>query len=204
VDDHEIVRAGLKQLLSESKEFTVAGEAGSGIDAVKRVHEFDWDAVLLDISMPGMNGIDVLKEIKCIKPALPVLILTMHPEEDYAVNVMRAGASGYLRKDCSPDELISAIRTIASGRQYFSPSLLDQLTSDLSGGAQESQHTHLSEREFQIFRRLAAGQTVSEIAAELLLSGKTISNYRSRVLDKMGLKSNADITYYAVKHGLIP
>jgi DNA-binding NarL/FixJ family response regulator len=128
----------------------------------------------------------------------------MHPEEDYAVNVMRAGASGYLRKDCSPDELISAIRTIASGRQYFSPSLLDQLTSDLSGGAQESQHTHLSEREFQIFRRLAAGQTVSEIAAELLLSGKTISNYRSRVLDKMGLKSNADITYYAVKHGLIP
>jgi len=200
VDDHEIVRAGLKQLLSESKEFTVAGEAGSGIDAVKRVHEFDWDAVLLDISMPGMNGIDVLKEIKCIKPALPVLIFSMHPEEHYAVNVMRAGASGYLRKDCSPDDLFSAIRTVASGRRYFP---LGQWAVDMSRDEQETRHTHLSEREFQIFCRLAMGQTVSEIAAELLLSGKTISNYRSRVLDKMRLKSNADITYYALKHGLI-
>jgi len=203
VDDHEIVRAGLKQLLSESKEFTVAGEAGSGIDAVKRVHEFDWDAVLLDISMPGMNGIDVLKEIKCIKPALPVLILTMHSEEDYAENVMRAGASGYLRKDCSPDELISALRTVASGQKYFSALLLGQLAADMSGGIQGPRHTQLSERDLQIFCRLASGQTVAEIAAELLLSGKTINNYRSRVLDKMGLKSNADITYYALKHGLI-
>jgi len=203
VDDHEIVRAGLKQLLAESKEFTVAGEAGSGVDAVKRVNDFDCDAVLLDISMPDINGIDILKEIKRRKPALPVLILTMHPEEDYAINVMRAGASGYLQKDCSPDDLISALRTIASGRRFFSTALLKQLAADGGADAQDPQHSRLSEREFQIFCRLAKGQTVSEIAEELLLSGKTINTYRIRILDKMGLKTNSDLTYYAIKHGVI-
>jgi DNA-binding NarL/FixJ family response regulator len=203
VDDHEIVRAGLKQLLAESKDFTVAGEAGSGVDAVKRVNDLDWDAVLLDISMPDMNGIDALKEIKRRKPALPVLILTMHPEEHYAINAIRAGASGYLRKDCSPEDLINAIRTIASGRRYFSPSLVSQLAAGTDAIARDSRHSHLSERELQIFCRLARGQTVSEIAAELLLSGKTISTYRARIFDKMGLKTNADLTYYAIKHGLI-
>ena len=203
VDDHEIVRAGLKQLLAESKEFTVAGEAGSGVDAVKRVNDFDCDAVLLDISMPDINGIDILKEIKRRKPALPVLILTMHPEEDYAINVMRAGASGYLQKDCSPDDLISALRTIASGRRFFSTALLNQLAADGGADAQDPRHSHLSEREFQIFCRLAKGQTVSEIAEELLLSGKTINTYRIRILDKMGLKTNSDLTYYAIKHGVI-
>ena len=203
VDDHEIVRAGLKQLLAESKEFTVAGEAGSGVDAVKRVNDFDCDAVLLDISMPDINGIDILKEIKRRKPALPVLILTMHPEEDYAINVMRAGASGYLQKDCSPDDLISALRTIASGRRFFSTALLKQLAADGGADAQDPRRSRLSEREFQIFCRLAKGQTVSEIAEELLLSGKTINTYRIRILDKMGLKTNSDLTYYAIKHGVI-
>ena len=203
VDDHEIVRAGLKQLLAESKEFTVAGEAGSGVDAVKRVNDFDCDAVLLDISMPDINGIDILKEIKRRKPALPVLILTMHPEEDYAINVIRAGASGYLQKDCSPDDLISALRTIASGRRFFSAALLKQLAADGGADAQDPRHSRLSEREFQIFCRLAKGQTVSEIAEELLLSGKTINTYRIRILDKMGLKTNSDLTYYAIKHGVI-
>ena len=158
VDDHQIVRAGLKQLFAESRDVTVAGEAGSGVDAVNRVHEFDWDAVLLDSSMPDMNGIDILKEIKRRKPALPVLIFTMHPEEEYAMAVIRAGASGYLRKDCAPEDLVSAVSTIASGRRYFSRSLLSQMAADSSGGAQKPRHAHLSERELQIFSDLPWGR----------------------------------------------
>jgi len=202
-DDHQIVRAGLKNLLSEYKEFTVAGEAGSGTDALKMVREADWDVVLLDISMPDMNGIDTLKQIKRSKPDLPVLILTMHPEDHYAINLLRAGANGYVCKECAPEQLVGAIRTVASGRRYVSPALGDQLAGDLSGEGQNALHTELSEREFQVFCKLAAGQAVSEIADELFLSVKTVSTYRSRILEKMGMKTNANITYYAIKHGLI-
>ncbi|HWP87001.1 MAG TPA: response regulator transcription factor [Burkholderiales bacterium] len=202
-DDHQIVRAGLKNLLSEYKEFTVAGEAGSGTDALKMVRESDWDVVLLDISMPDMNGIDTLKQIKRSKPDLPVLILTMHPEDHYAINLLRAGANGYVCKECAPEQLVGAIRTVASGRRYVSPALGDQLAGDLSGDGQNALHTELSEREFQVFCKLAAGQAVSEIADELFLSVKTVSTYRSRILEKMGMKTNANITYYAIKHGLI-
>ena len=202
-DDHQIVRAGLKNLLSEYKEFTVAGEAGSGTDALKMVRESDWDVVLLDISMPDMNGIDTLKQIKRSKPDLPVLILTMHPEDHYAINLLRAGANGYVCKECAPEQLVGAIRTVASGRRYVSPALGDQLAGDLSGDSQNALHTELSEREFQVFCKLAAGQAVSEIADELFLSVKTVSTYRSRILEKMGMKTNANITYYAIKHGLI-
>jgi DNA-binding NarL/FixJ family response regulator len=202
-DDHQIVRAGLKNLLSEYKEFQVAGEAGSGTDALKMVRESDWDVVLLDISMPDMNGIDTLKQIKRSKPDLPVLILTMHPEDHYAINLLRAGANGYVCKECAPEQLVGAIRTVASGRRYVSPALGDQLAGDLSGEGQNALHTELSEREFQVFCKLAAGQAVSEIADELFLSVKTVSTYRSRILEKMGMKTNANITYYAIKHGLI-
>jgi len=202
-DDHQIVRAGLKNLLSEYKEYTVAGEAGSGTDALKMVRESDWDVVLLDISMPDMNGIDTLKQIKRSKPDLPVLILTMHPEDHYAINLLRAGANGYVCKECAPEQLVGAIRTVASGRRYVSPALGDQLAGDLSGDGQNALHTELSEREFQVFCKLAAGQAVSEIADELFLSVKTVSTYRSRILEKMGMKTNANITYYAIKHGLI-
>ena len=202
-DDHQIVRAGLKNLLSEYKEFTVAGEAGSGTDALKMVRESDWDVVLLDISMPDMNGIDTLKQIKRSKPDLPVLILTMHPEDHYAINLLRAGANGYVCKECAPEQLVGAIRTVASGRRYVSPALGDQLAGDLSGDGQNALHTELSEREFQVFCKLAAGQAVSEIADELFLGVKTVSTYRSRILEKMGMKTNANITYYAIKHGLI-
>ncbi|HEV7822906.1 MAG TPA: response regulator transcription factor [Burkholderiales bacterium] len=202
-DDHQIVRAGLKNLLSEYKEFTVAGEAGSGTDALKMVRESDWDVVLLDISMPDMNGIDTLKQIKRSKPDLPVLILTMHPEDHYAINLLRAGANGYVCKECAPEQLVGAIRTVASGRRYVSPALGDPLAGDLSGDGQNALHTELSEREFQVFCKLAAGQAVSEIADELFLSVKTVSTYRSRILEKMGMKTNANITYYAIKHGLI-
>lgn len=203
VDDHEIVRAGLKELLSTYHEFTVAGEAGSGADAVKMVREANWDVVLLDISMPDMNGIEALTQIRRIKPEQPVLILTMHPEDQYAVNLLRAGANGYLRKECSPEMLVAAIRTVASGRRYISPALGDQLAGELDGEGHKAPHTELSEREFQVFCKLAAGQAVSEVADELFLSVKTVSTYRARILDKMRIKSNAHITYYAIKHGLI-
>jgi DNA-binding NarL/FixJ family response regulator len=159
--------------------------------------------VLLDISMPDMNGIDTLKQIKRSKPDLPVLILTMHPEDHYAINLLRAGANGYVCKECAPEQLVGAIRTVASGRRYVSPALGDQLAGDLSGDGQNALHTELSEREFQVFCKLAAGQAVSEIADELFLSVKTVSTYRSRILEKMGMKTNANITYYAIKHGLI-
>src|SRR5258705_2552926 len=164
VDDHEIVRAGLKQLLSDFKEFTVAGEAGSGADAVNMVRESDWDVVLLDVSMPDMNGIDTLKQIKRIKPNLAVLILTVHPEENYAINLLRAGASGYLRKECTLEDLVGAIRTVASGRRYVSPALLVQLAAEVSGEGRNALHTELAQREFQIFFKLAQGQTGSSNA----------------------------------------
>jgi len=203
VDDHPIVRAGLKFLLSDYKEFIVAGEAGSGADAVKMVREAHWDVVLLDISMPDMNGIEALTQIKRIKPEQPVLMLTMHPEDQYAVNLLRAGASGYLRKECAPEALVSAIRTVASGRRYIGPVLGEQLAGELEGKEHNAPHRELSKREFQIFCRIADGQGVSEVADELFLSVKTVSTYRARILEKMHLKSNADITYYAIKQGLI-
>jgi len=203
VDDHQIVRAGLKSLLSDYKEFTVAGEAGSGVDAVKMVREANWDVVLLDISMPDMNGIEALTQIKRMKPELPVLILTMHPEDQYAINMLRAGASGYLCKHSTPEALISAIRTVLSGRRYISPELGDQLAGELEGEEHNAPHTELSDREFQVFCKLANGQAVSDVADELFLSVKTISTYRARILEKMHIKSNAHITYYAIKHGLI-
>ncbi len=202
-DDHQIVRAGLKTLLSEHNEFTVAGEARSGADAVKMVRESEWDVVLLDITMPDMNGVDTLKQIKRSKPDLPVLILSMHPEDQYAINLLRAGANGYVCKECASEQLIDGIRTVVAGRRYVSPALGDQLAGDRIGDTQKALHTELSEREFQVFCKLAAGQAVSEIGKELFLSVKTVSTYRSRILEKMGMKTNANLTYYAIKHGLI-
>ena len=203
VDDHEIVRAGIKQLLSDQGEFIVAGEAASGDEAVKMVREANWDVVLLDISMRDMDGIDALTLIKRIKPDLPVLILTMHPEDHYAVNLLRAGANGYLCKDCSAEMLVGAIKTVASGRRFISPALGDRLAEELDGEGPNEPHTILSKREFQIFCKLAAGQAVSQIADELFLSVKTVSTFRTRILEKMRIKTNAHITYYAIRHGLI-
>lgn len=202
-DDHQIVRAGLANLLSEHDEFTVGGEADSGSSAVKMVRESDWDVVLLDITMPDMDGIDTLQRIKRCKPDLPVLILTMHPEDQFAINLLRAGANGYMCKDCAPEELADAIRVVLSGKRYVSPALRHMLAANLSGEDQGDRHTRLSEREFQVFSKLAVGKAVSEIAAELFLSAKTVSTYRTHVLEKMGFKKNADITYYAIKHGLM-
>ena len=202
-DDHQIVRAGLKNLLSEYKEFTVAGEAGSGTDALKMVRESDWDVVLLDISMPDKNGIDTLKAIKHAKPELPVLMLSGFAEEQYAVNLLRAGASGYVNKEAASTQLVGAIRTAVRGRKYVSANLAQVLADGVSGDSDAPLHAQLSQREFQIFTKLAGGTPVSKIADELHLSVKTVSTYRSRVLEKMGMKTNADLTYYAIKNHLI-
>jgi DNA-binding NarL/FixJ family response regulator len=202
-DDHAIVRAGLQTLLSGHPDMEVAGEASSGTEAIRMVREGKWDVVLLDISMPDKNGVDTLTEIKRHRPELPVVMLSMHPESQYAVSLLRAGASGYVSKEGAPEELVVAIRTVAQGRRYVSATLGELLAADLDRTADRSLHGGLSEREFQIFCKLATGQPVSRIAEELFLSVKTVSTYRARILEKMGMKTNADLTYYAIKNGLI-
>jgi two-component system, NarL family, invasion response regulator UvrY len=202
-DDHAIVRAGLRQFIADQIDMQVTGEAATGDQAIALVRKQDFDLVLLDISMPDKNGIDTLKAIKQIKPELPVLILSGHAEEQYAVNLLRAGASGYLNKETASTQLVGAVRTAVQGRKYVSPALAQVLADGVSSGGDEPLHAQLSQREFQIFCKLAAGQSVSQIAEELHLSVKTVSTYRTRVLEKMGMKSNADLTYYAVKNGLI-
>ena len=202
-DDHAIVRAGLKQFIADQLDMEVSGEAATGAETIALVRTQEFDIVLLDISMPDKNGIDTLKTIKHVKPELPVLILSAHAEEQYAVNLLRAGASGYINKETASTQLVGAVRTAVQGRKYVSPTLAQVLAEGISGNGDEPLHGSLSQREFQIFCKLAGGQAVSQIADELHLSVKTVSTYRTRVLEKIGMKSNADLTYYAVKNGLI-
>jgi len=202
-DDHAIVRAGLKQFIADQVDMEVAAEAASGAEAIAAVRAGDFDVVLLDISMPDKNGIDTLKTLRHVKPELPVLMLSAYAEDQYAVNLLRAGASGYLNKEAASTQLVGAIRTVVQGRKYVSPSLAQILADGVSGDADRPLHAELSQREFQIFCKLAAGAAVSKIADELNLSVKTVSTYRTRILEKMAMKSNADLTYYAIKNGLI-
>lgn len=202
-DDHALVRAGLKQVVSEVDDMEVKGEAATGTEAVNQVKEQDWDVVLLDISMPDLNGIDALRQIRQIKPNLPVLILSMYPEDQYAVNLLRAGASGYMTKESAPNQLVAAIRKVVQGRKYVSSSLAEILALELGGDVDKPLHEALSQREFQIFCKLSSGLSVSEIAQELFLSVKTVSTYRSRIMEKMRFKNNAELTYYAIKNHLI-
>jgi DNA-binding NarL/FixJ family response regulator len=202
-DDHQIVRAGLKQFIAGEIDMQVVAEAATGAEALAAAARGGIDVVLLDISMPDQSGVDVLKRLKRVHPDLPVLILSGYAEQQYALNLLRGGAAGYLNKEAADSELVGAIRTVAQGRRYVSPTLAQQLAADLSGGGEKPLHAQLSEREFQIFRRLAAGAAVSQIAEDLHLSVKTISTYRTRILEKMNMKANADLTYYAVKNGLI-
>jgi two-component system, NarL family, invasion response regulator UvrY len=203
-DDHEIVRAGLRQFIAIEDDMEVSGEAESGSQAIDLARERDFDVVLLDISMPDKNGVDTLKSLKHMRPKLPVLMLSAYAEEQYALNLMRAGAAGYLNKESAADELVKAIRIVGSGRKYVSPTLAQLLAEDVSGGrGDQAPHETLSEREFQVFCKLAGGQAVSRIAEELNLSVKTVSTYRSRILEKMNMKTNADLTYYAVKNELV-
>jgi DNA-binding NarL/FixJ family response regulator len=201
-DDHALFREGVKSLLAGEPDLAVAGEAGTARETLQRVREEAWDILLLDISLPDGSGIDLLHQIRPHKPALPILILSMHPEEQYAVNLLRAGASGYITKDAVPQQVVQAIRTLLQGRKYIGPGVAQMLAEDVVGDARPA-HEQLSEREFQVFCKLAAGRAVGEIARELFLSNKTVSTYRARILEKMRAKSNADLTYYAIKNGLI-
>ena len=202
-DDHAIVRAGLKQFVADQADMSVAGEAATGAETVSLVRSEPYDVVLLDISMPDRNGVDTLKQLKQIRPEMPVLMLSAHAEEQYAVNLLRAGASGYINKETASTQLVGAIRTVVQGRKYVSPSLAQILADGVSGDGDKPLHAELSQREFQIFCKLASGAAVSKIADELNLSVKTVSTYRTRILEKMAMKSNADLTYYAIKNGLI-
>src|SRR3990172_5819777 len=202
-DDHAIVRAGLKVFVAAEIDMEVAAEAGTGAETIELVRAGDFDVVLLDIAMPDRNGVDTLKTLKALRPELPVLILSGFAEQQYALNLLRAGASGYLNKEAAPAQLVGAIRTVVQGRKYVSPQLAEILADGVTGDAERPLHTRLSQREFQIFFKLAAGVAVSQIAGELFLSVKTVSTYRARILEKMGVASNADLTYYAIKNGLI-
>lgn len=202
-DDHPVVRQGLRQIIAETSDMVVVDEASNGWEVLSKVRASSYDVVLLDISMPGRSGVDILKELKDERPGLPVLILSIHPEEQYALRAFKAGASGYLTKESAPDELVAAIRKISTGGKYVSSSLAEILASELGTSNEELPHKTLSNREYQVLRMIALGKTVTEIAEELSLSVKTVSTHRSRILEKMKMKNNAEITYYAVKNRLV-
>ena len=202
-DDHSIVRRGLKQILSEIPDMAVIDEAACGEEALGKALKNDYDVIVLDISMPGRGGLDVLKQIKIHKPKQHVLVLSMYAEEQYALRVLRAGASGYLTKESAPDELINAINKVAKGMKYVSSHLAEEIAFSLDFDAEKPIQERLSDREFQVMCLIASGKTTGEIADELSLSIKTISTYRARVLEKMGMKSNAELTHYAIKNKLV-
>jgi DNA-binding NarL/FixJ family response regulator len=201
-DDHPIVRRGLRQILEETRFVMSVDEASNGREAIELVKNGQIDIVLLDISMPGMNGLEVMEELRRLKPSLPVLILSIYPEEEYAVRALKAGAAGYLTKKSAPDELVVAIKKLYKGERYISPSLADYLASNLTDDKDKPLHKNLSNREFQVMRMIASGKTLKEIAQEINLSPKTISTFRARILQKMHLKSNAELIQYAIKNRL--
>jgi two-component system, NarL family, invasion response regulator UvrY len=202
-DDHPIVRQGLKQIIADNPDMVVVTEATDGQEVLNHVWKDEFDVVLLDISMPVMNGLDILKQLKSQKPRLAVLLLSVHPEEQYALRALKAGAAGYVTKDKAPEELISAIRAVASGKKYISPSLAQTLASTAGVAATGPLHQTLSDREYSVLRLIAAGRTKIKIAEELLVSPKTVSTYRSRLLKKMGLKTDAEIVRYAIENRLL-
>ncbi len=203
VDDHIIVRAGLKQYFGEEVDLRVTGEASNGKEALELARGGEVDVLVMDLSMPDQSGVDALQAIKARFPDLPVLILSGYPEQHYATNLLKQGASGYLNKECDPSEIIAAIRTVFRGRKYITPAVAEQLADALGQGGDKQPHELLSEREFQVFLRLAKGETVGAMADSMSLSIKTVSTYRARVMEKLSLSTNSDLTYYALKNGLI-
>lgn len=204
VDDHALIRKGLKQILDDTSDIRVTGEAETGAEAVRMARDNKYDAVLLDITLPDKYGIDVLRQIKLLCPSLPVLILSMHPDEQYALRSIKAGASGYMNKQSAPSQLVTAIRQVAGGRKYISTELAEQLANDLtSEKPQDAPHKILSNREYQTLCLMASGKSLSEMADIMSLSAKTVSVYRSRMLEKMNLKNNAEAVRYAINNHLI-
>jgi len=202
-DDHAIVREGLKQILADTKDIVVAGDAENGTDAIKLARKGNCDVLLLDISMPDRSGIEVLKQAKKEFPLLGVLMLSMHREDQYAIRALKAGASGYLNKQSAPAELVNAIRQVAAGKKYISTALAQELANQVGEDHASAPHETLSDREYQTLIMIASGKTVSDIAEELMLSVKTISMYRARLLQKMKLRHNAELTHYAIKNQLV-
>lgn len=202
-DDHAVVRKGLKQILLDMPGINNVEEVNDGNELIERIKKEDFNFVILDISMPGKNGLDVLKDIKTIKPQLPVLILSIHPEGQYAIRALKAGAAGYLTKDSAPEELITAIQKILTGRKYITQSLAEKLAYNFNADSDKLPHEYLSDREFEVFKLIASGKTITDIAGKLCLSVKTVSTYRARIYEKTNLKSRSEITLYAIKNGLI-
>jgi len=202
-DDHAVVRRGVKQILAESFAQATFGEAQNAHELLKLIGSERWDVVVLDLNMPGGNGLEALKQIKHDHPQLPVLILTMFPEDQYAMRTIRAGAAGYLNKESAPEELVQAIRKILRGGEYISAAVADELVLYTRHKDDQPLHKHLSDREYQVLCLIASGKEVKEISSELALSAKTVSTYRARLLEKMNMKSNAELTHYAIQNGLV-
>ena len=202
VDDHAIVRQGLRRILEDAKGIKVGGEASNGVEALKMLRTEKWDVILLDISMPEKNGVDTLKLIMDQDSEAKVLILSMYPEDQYAVRLMKAGASGYLTKETAPEQLVEAIRNVVKGKKYISPSLAELLLQECRVDSEKPAHKNLSDREYQVLRLIGSGKKVSEVAALLSLSVKTVSTYRTHILEKMKLKNNADLIYYVMRNNL--
>jgi two-component system, NarL family, invasion response regulator UvrY len=202
-DDHAVLRRGLKQILEDGFGKIQFGDAANASEAVAQVAREHWDLVVLDITMPGRSGLDALKEIKTLKPNMRVLVLSVHSEDQFAVRVLKAGASGFLNKDSAPEELVKAVRKVLGGGRYVSASLAEKLAMKLDKPGDQLPHQALSDREFQVLRMIGSGKTVSEIAQELSLSVKTVSTYRSRILEKMNLHTNAELTRYSFEHKLV-
>lgn len=201
-DDHAIVRKGLQQIVKEQAPFIEVDEASDGQEVLDKVFASNWDCLVLDISMPGRTGLDILSEVRHSRPSLPVLILSMHPEDQYAIRVLKAGAAGYMTKDTALDELVGAIQRVVEGGKYVSPSLAEKLALGLSGGLEKLPHQTLSDREYTVLLMIGQGKSVGEIGDELGLSVKTISTYRSRILEKLNMKSNADLIRYVIDNNL--
>lgn len=202
-DDHALVRQGLKLILADHFKRAVFGEARNAQEAFASVAKEKWDVAVLDVTMPGPSGIEVLKEMKRLRPKMPVLILSMHPEDQFAVRMLKTGAAGYLTKESAGEELVGAIEKVTAGRRYISPSLAERMASYLDKDVQKLPHELLSDREFLVLRMIASGKAVGQIAKELSLSVKTISTYRARLLEKMDMKNNAELTHYALQNNLV-
>lgn len=202
-DDHAVVRRGLRQIINDEPDFEIVGEAENGQEVLQMIGQNNCDVVVLDITMPDKNGLVVLQEAKALQPQLPVLILSMHPEDQFAMRALKLGASGYLTKESAPEELVGALRKVISGAKYISSTLADQLVAEIGSPEPRPMPERLSEREFQVLRQIAQGRTIGQIAEHMALSVKTISTYRTRLLLKMKMKTNAELVRYAVQHGLV-
>jgi len=202
-DDHIIIRAGIKQLLEGAHDMVVAGEASDGQKLIQEIQKNHYDVIVIDISMPGRNGIEIIKQIRASGDKTPILALSYYPEEQFAIRVLKAGACGYMNKDVQPEELVEAIYKVARGGTYISPAVAEKLAMNINMTQETSPHESLTDREHEVFLKIAGGMTVSEIADEMFLSVKTVSTYRARILEKLNLKNNAEITYYAIRNNLI-